>query len=192
MFGYLLNLRWSLASDHSQINNALPNVNKFEPEVNEIIEIEEDKNDIIDIDSTELLQLPSEDQAQQSEQNFASTSEIMINELKNPPVIQELKELPNEADNSNPNNTCSEEETKGIMTLTDLNQCDVDTSENNQPLLEVEEINLAYRGHKHMYPKGKYSERRDVLYKNLIRATRRYSYLIFDTLANYFLLQEGV
>ena len=144
------------------MNSALQNADKFEPEVNEIIEIEEDKNDVIDIDSTELLQTPSEDQIQQSEQNIATTSEIMINEIKIFPVIQELEDLPNEADNSNHNNTCPEEDTKGINTFTDLNQCDVETSENVQPLLEAEDINLAYRGHKHMYPKGKYSSNQKI------------------------------
>ena len=41
-----------------------------------------------------------------------------------------------------------------------------------------DEINLAYAGNKHPHSKGKNSERRDILYKNFLRATRRYNYFI--------------
>ena len=44
----------------------------------------------------------------------------------------------------------------------------------------LEEINLTYRGHKHMFVKGVNAERRDVLYKNFIRALRRYLWTMFD------------
>ena len=43
----------------------------------------------------------------------------------------------------------------------------------------TEEINLAYKGQKHLQPKGIHSERKDVLYKSLIRAVRRYLWSMF-------------
>ena len=42
------------------------------------------------------------------------------------------------------------------------------------------EVNLSYRGNKHRFGKGKNAERRDVLYKNFIRATRRYLCSLFE------------
>ena len=42
------------------------------------------------------------------------------------------------------------------------------------------EVNLSYRGNKHRFEKGKNAERRDVLYKNFIRATRRYLWSLFE------------
>ena len=44
----------------------------------------------------------------------------------------------------------------------------------------AEEVNLAYRGQKHLQPKGMHSERKDVLYKSLIRAVRRYLWSMFE------------
>ena len=41
-------------------------------------------------------------------------------------------------------------------------------------------VKLDFRGHKNMFPKGKNAERRDVLYKNFIRATRRYLWEMFE------------
>ena len=41
-------------------------------------------------------------------------------------------------------------------------------------------VKLDYRGHKHMLLKGKHAERRDVLYKCFIRATRRYLWEMFE------------
>ena len=46
--------------------------------------------------------------------------------------------------------------------------------------LGIEEVNLTYRGHKHMFTKGLNAERRDVLYKSFIRATRRYLWTMFE------------
>ena len=45
---------------------------------------------------------------------------------------------------------------------------------------ENKEVNLSYRGNKHKFGKGKNAERRDVLYKNFIRATRRYLWSLFE------------
>ena len=45
---------------------------------------------------------------------------------------------------------------------------------------ENREVNLSYRGNKHRFGKGKNAERRDVLYKNFIRATRRYLWSMFE------------
>ena len=42
------------------------------------------------------------------------------------------------------------------------------------------EVNLSYKGNKHRFGKGKNAERRDVLYKNFIRATRRYLWSLFE------------
>lgn len=36
------------------------------------------------------------------------------------------------------------------------------------------EVNLRYKGQKNTFEKGKFAERRDVLYKTLLRSTRRY------------------
>ena len=46
--------------------------------------------------------------------------------------------------------------------------------------LGVEKVNLTYKGQKHMSTKGVNSERRDVLYKSLMRATRRYLWNLFE------------
>ena len=42
-------------------------------------------------------------------------------------------------------------------------------------------VNLNYRGNKHMFNKGKYSERRDVLYKTLMRTVRRFLWEMFES-----------
>ena len=46
--------------------------------------------------------------------------------------------------------------------------------------LPINNVKLDYRGHKHMFSKGRYAERRDVLYKSFIRATRRYLWEMFE------------
>ena len=46
--------------------------------------------------------------------------------------------------------------------------------------LGIQEVNLTYRGQKNMFTKGVNAERRDVLYKSLIRATRRYLWAMFE------------
>ena len=45
--------------------------------------------------------------------------------------------------------------------------------------VSVNKVNLAYQGHKDANYKGLYSERRDILCKNLIRAIRRYLWELF-------------
>ena len=52
-----------------------------------------------------------------------------------------------------------------------------DSSKNDN--IFAEEVNLAYRGQKHLHPKGIHSERKDVLYKSFIRAVRRYLWSMF-------------
>ena len=64
--------------------------------------------------------------------------------------------------------------------INDKEKCSDHQSLMNELVPESDEVNLAYRGHKHMYPKGKNAERRDVLYKNFIRATRRYLWEMFE------------
>ena len=44
--------------------------------------------------------------------------------------------------------------------------------------LGIEKVDLTYKGQKHKFTKGVNAERRDVLYKSLIRATRRYLWKI--------------
>ena len=44
----------------------------------------------------------------------------------------------------------------------------------------VEDVNLAYRGQKHMFKKGKNADRYDVLFKTFIRAVRRYLWELFE------------
>ena len=45
--------------------------------------------------------------------------------------------------------------------------------------VSVNKVNLAYQGHKDANHKGLYSERRDILCKNFIRAIRRYLWELF-------------
>ena len=70
--------------------------------------------------------------------------------------------------------------------INDKEKCSDHQSLMNELVPESDEVNLAYRGHKHMYPKGKNAERRDVLYKNFIRATRRYSNQSIEILLQIF------
>ena len=44
----------------------------------------------------------------------------------------------------------------------------------------VENVNLAYRGQKNMFKRGKYAERYDVLSKNFVRGVRRYLWELFE------------
>ena len=54
-------------------------------------------------------------------------------------------------------------------------------AENQKKEIALNEVvNLAYRGNKHTHIWGKNSERRDVLYKNFLRATRRFLWSIFE------------
>ena len=46
--------------------------------------------------------------------------------------------------------------------------------------IKAEDVNLAYRGQKNMFKKGKNAERKDVTYKTFIRAVRRYLWTLFE------------
>ena len=46
--------------------------------------------------------------------------------------------------------------------------------------ISIDKVNLDYIGNKHMFEKGENAERRDVLYKNFIRAIRRYLWVLFE------------
>ena len=54
----------------------------------------------------------------------------------------------------------------------------------------VENVNLAYKGQKNMFKRGKNAERYDVLNKNFIRAVRRYMWELFKKEFDTSLLQK--
>ena len=57
--------------------------------------------------------------------------------------------------------------------------------------IKVEEVNLTYRGHKHMFSKGKYAERVDVVYKTFVRAVRRFLWTLFEQDFDVSLLKDN-
>ena len=65
----------------------------------------------------------------------------------------------------------------------------VEIAKNNE--IKVEEVNLTYRGHKHMFSKGKYAERGDVVYKTFIRAVRRFLWTLFEQDFDVSLLKDN-
>ena len=103
----------------------------------------------------------------------------------------DLKNNYNEKSSRLPTNGASEEyqvffdsnTNQEVNLLTDSNeQLQFDASFENMEKTNSKdwEVNLSYRGNKHRFEKGKNAERRDVLYKNFIRATRRYLWSLFE------------